>query len=32
VRPAFLIATDDTLVAVLAGFVVFPLAFSFRLN
>jgi NSS family neurotransmitter:Na+ symporter len=32
VRPAFFIATGDTLVAVLAGFVVFPLAFSFGLE
>ncbi|HEX6174322.1 MAG TPA: sodium-dependent transporter [Candidatus Binatia bacterium] len=32
VRPALLIATGDTLVAVLAGFVVFPLAFSFGLE
>jgi neurotransmitter:Na+ symporter, NSS family len=32
VRPAFFIAAGDTLVAVLAGFVVFPLAFSFGLE
>ena len=32
VRPAFFIATGDTLVAILAGFVVFPLAFSFGLE
>lgn len=32
VRSALLIATGDTLVAVLAGFVVFPLAFSFGLE
>jgi len=31
-RPAFFIAAGDTLVAVLAGFVVFPLAFSFGLE
>jgi NSS family neurotransmitter:Na+ symporter len=31
-RCAFFVATGDTLVAVLAGFVVFPLAFSFGLE
>jgi len=32
VRSAFFVAAGDTLVAVLAGFVVFPLAFSFGLE